>query len=97
MATKLTELLREAIAKADTPEGRRELAEERKRRDAEAQCKTQEAYQGPPAPVEAPEAVQELAEVPERPDATAQRRTSTWSPTACRPRTAAPRASAGPS
>lgn len=53
MATKLTELLREAIAKAETAEGRRELREQRERMEAEALQTAQKAAQAAPAPSEA--------------------------------------------
>ena len=80
MAKKLTELLREAIAKAETEEGRRELTEDRKRRDTEAaealQIAQEAAQAAPAAPAgaedgltdpESPGAVEEPPEVrPER-------------------------------
>ncbi len=48
MPKKLTELVREAIAKSQTEEGRRELAEEQKRRDAEVRQAAREAAQATP-------------------------------------------------
>ena len=74
MAKKLTELLREAIAKGETEKGRRELAEERKRMEAEALQTAQKAAQAALEVAEdgqkgtgGPEAVEEPPEVrPER-------------------------------
>ena len=61
MAKKLTELVREAIAKSETEEGRRELAEERRLRDTEAIQAVQE-----PAPA-APEAAENGQTAPRNP------------------------------
>ena len=57
MAKKLTDLFKEAIAKADTEEGRRELVEERRRMEAEARQTAQKAAQAAPT---APKDVQTL-------------------------------------
>ena len=54
MAKKLTELLREAMAKGQTEEGRRELREQRKQMEAEALQAVQKAPQAAPVPPEGP-------------------------------------------
>ena len=59
MAKKLTELVREAIAKGETEEGRRELREQRERMEAEAIRSVEKAVQAAPA---APESVEASAE-----------------------------------
>ena len=77
MAKKLTELLREAVAKSQTEEGRRELREQRERMETEVLQAAQKAAQAAPAPPEVaedaqaalggPQAVEEPPEVcPER-------------------------------
>ena len=49
MPKKLTELLREAVAKSQTEEGRRELREQRERMEAEEVQTAQKAAQATPA------------------------------------------------
>lgn len=74
MAKKLTELLREVIAKAETEEGRRELAEERKRAKTEA-LQTAQAASAPPEAVEGSQTAPggpEAAQAP--PEVSAERR-----------------------
>ena len=76
MPKKLTELLREAVAKSQTEEGRRELREQRERMEAEEVQTAQKAAQASPAhPADedvqtapgGPQAVEEPSEVrPER-------------------------------
>ena len=58
MAKKLTELFKEAIAKAKTEEGRRELAKERKRMEVGALQAARKAAQTAPAPPEGGEDAQ---------------------------------------
>ena len=58
MAKKLTELLREAVAKSRTEEGRRELREQRERMETEALQTAQKAAQAAPAPPESAEDAQ---------------------------------------
>lgn len=55
MPKKLTELLREAVAKSQTEEGRRELREQRERMEVEARQTVQKAAQAAPEAPEAPE------------------------------------------
>ena len=56
MAKKITELFKEAVAKSQTEEGRRELREERERLEAEALQTAQEAARARQTSPEAPEA-----------------------------------------
>ena len=57
MAKKLTELVREAVAKSQTEEGRRELLEERERMEAEVLQAAQKAAQAAPETPETAEGV----------------------------------------
>ena len=69
MAKKLTELLREAMAKGQTEEGRRELREQRKQMEAEALQAVQKAPQAAPVPPEGPEGVGDAQTAPGGPQA----------------------------
>lgn len=65
MAKKITELFKDAVAKAETPEGRRELEEERKRLEAEAVQNAEKAAPAAPATPAVAEDVQTAEEQPE--------------------------------
>ena len=75
MAKKLTELVREAVAKSQTEEGRRELLEERERMEAEVLQAAQKAAQAAP---ETPETAEGVRTTPlgaqETPEVRAERR-----------------------
>lgn len=74
MPKRLAELMREAIAKSRTEEGRRELAEEHERLDEEARQATQKAARAASETAKTPEKEERPQKAPETPEVRAERR-----------------------